>query len=88
VPTVAEQGFPGFEMTQWYGLNAPASMSPAAIDKLAAAAAKAVSDSGFACVTSTSLQGQSALRLCTINPLTTEADIAETLRRLAAARPG
>ena len=51
-----------------------------------AAAAKTVSDSGFACVTSTSLQGQSALRLCTINPLTTEADIAETLRRLAAAR--
>jgi len=24
VPTVAESGFPGFEMTQWYGLNAPA----------------------------------------------------------------
>ena len=24
VPTVAEQGFPGFEMTQWYGLMAPA----------------------------------------------------------------
>ena len=23
VPTVAEQGFPGFEMTQWYGLLAP-----------------------------------------------------------------
>jgi tripartite-type tricarboxylate transporter receptor subunit TctC len=24
VPTVAEQGYPGFEMTQWYGLLAPA----------------------------------------------------------------
>ena len=23
MPTVAEQGFPGFEMTQWYGLLAP-----------------------------------------------------------------
>ena len=23
VPTVAEQGFPGFEMTQWYGMLAP-----------------------------------------------------------------
>jgi tripartite-type tricarboxylate transporter receptor subunit TctC len=23
VPTVAEQGFKGFEMTQWYGLMAP-----------------------------------------------------------------
>jgi tripartite-type tricarboxylate transporter receptor subunit TctC len=42
VPTVAEQGFPGFEMTQWYGLLAPASMSQANADKLSAAAAKAV----------------------------------------------
>ncbi len=42
VPTVAEQGYPGFEMTQWYGLLAPASMPQAAVDKLAAAAAKAV----------------------------------------------
>ena len=29
VPTVAEQGFPGFEMTQWYGLLAPASLPQA-----------------------------------------------------------
>jgi tripartite-type tricarboxylate transporter receptor subunit TctC len=42
VPTVAEQGFPGFEMTQWYGLNAPANLPQPAIDRLAAAAAKAV----------------------------------------------
>ncbi len=42
VPTVAEQGYPGFEMTQWYGLIAPASMPQADADKLAAAAAKAV----------------------------------------------
>ena len=44
VPTVAEQGWPGFEMTQWYGhgLLAPASMAPAAVDKLALAAAKAI----------------------------------------------
>ena len=44
VPTVAEQGFPGFEMTQWYGLNAPANLPQAAIDKLAAAAAKAINE--------------------------------------------
>ena len=44
VGTVAEQGFPGFEMTQWYGLNAPASLSQSAIDKLAVAAAKAVKE--------------------------------------------
>jgi tripartite-type tricarboxylate transporter receptor subunit TctC len=42
VPTVAEQGFPGFEMTQWYGLNAPSSMAQANIDKLAVEAAKAI----------------------------------------------
>jgi tripartite-type tricarboxylate transporter receptor subunit TctC len=42
VPTVAEQGWPGFEMTQWYGLLAPASFAPANVDKLASAAARAV----------------------------------------------
>ncbi len=42
VPTVAEQGYPGFEMTQWYGLMAPASLPQAAADKLAVAAAAAV----------------------------------------------
>jgi tripartite-type tricarboxylate transporter receptor subunit TctC len=42
VATVAEQGFPGFEMTQWYGLLAPASMPAAAIDRLASEAAKAI----------------------------------------------
>ena len=42
VASVAEQGYPGFEMTQWYGLLAPASLPQAHADKLAAAAAKAV----------------------------------------------
>ena len=37
VPTVAEQGFAGFEMTQWYGMLAPASMPRPHVDKLAAA---------------------------------------------------
>ena len=44
VPTVAEQGYPGFEMTQWYGLLAPATLPPAVDAKLAAAAAKAVKE--------------------------------------------
>jgi hypothetical protein len=48
-----------------------------------AARAAAISADGFAAVTSTSLAGRSVLRLCTINPRTTEADIAETLERLA-----
>ena len=46
VPTVAEQGFPNFEMTQWYGLLAPSSMAAPAAEKLAAAAAKAVKEPG------------------------------------------
>lgn len=46
VPTVAEQGFPGFEMTQWYGLNAPSTMAQANIDKLAVEAAKAIRSVG------------------------------------------
>ena len=46
VPTVAENGYPGFEMTQWYGLNAPASMPPIAIEKIAAAAAVAMKNPG------------------------------------------
>lgn len=43
----------------------------------------ALSASGYATLTSTRLQGRSALRLCTINPRTTEADIEQTLERLA-----
>ncbi|WP_256856527.1 tripartite tricarboxylate transporter substrate binding protein [Variovorax sp. KK3] len=42
VPTVAEQGFPGFEMTQWYGLLAPANLAPANLAKLSAETMKAV----------------------------------------------
>ncbi len=37
---------------------------------------------GFAFLTSTTLKGITALRLCTINPRTTEADIIETIDRL------
>ncbi len=49
VPTVAEQGYKGFEMTQWYGLLAPSRMAKAHIDKLEqeairAARGKVVSD--------------------------------------------
>jgi tripartite-type tricarboxylate transporter receptor subunit TctC len=41
VPTVAEQGFKGFEMTQWYGLLAPSRWQKAHIAKLEAEAVKA-----------------------------------------------
>jgi len=42
VGTVAEQGYPGFETTQWYGLNAPAKTPAAIIKRLSEEAAKAV----------------------------------------------
>lgn len=41
VGTVAEQGYPGFETSQWYGLNAPGKTPQAIIQRLAAEAAKA-----------------------------------------------
>jgi tripartite-type tricarboxylate transporter receptor subunit TctC len=40
-PTVAEQGYPGFETSQWYGLNAPAKTPEAIIRRLSEEAAKA-----------------------------------------------
>jgi tripartite-type tricarboxylate transporter receptor subunit TctC len=54
---VAEQGYPGFEMTQWYGLLAPASLPQAAADKLAAATATAMRQPG----STEKLAGESAL---------------------------
>jgi aromatic-L-amino-acid decarboxylase len=48
-----------------------------------AARVAAVAATGDATVTSTVVRGRPALRLCTINPRTTEADIALTLQRLA-----
>jgi tripartite-type tricarboxylate transporter receptor subunit TctC len=47
-PTVAEQGYPGFEATQWYGLNAPAKTPPGVIERLAAEAAKAAKQPSLA----------------------------------------
>jgi tripartite-type tricarboxylate transporter receptor subunit TctC len=40
-PTVAESGYPGFETSQWYGLNAPAKTPAAIVGRLAAEAAVA-----------------------------------------------
>jgi len=42
----------------------------------------ALSATGYATLTSTRLQKRPALRLCTINPRTTESDIDRTLQRL------
>jgi glutamate/tyrosine decarboxylase-like PLP-dependent enzyme len=44
----------------------------------------ALAESGYAAVSTTELHGRTVLRLCTINPLTTEDDLAGTLARLRA----
>jgi hypothetical protein len=41
-----------------------------------------VLDDGFALLTSTVIKGKVALRLCTINPRTTDDDIVQTIERL------
>jgi tripartite-type tricarboxylate transporter receptor subunit TctC len=42
IPTVAETGIPGYEITQWYGLLAPAGTPPPVIQRLNAEVAKAL----------------------------------------------
>lgn len=54
-----------------------------ATDSAHVRAAAAITEDGFAAVSTTTLRGRAVLRLCTINPRTTEADLEETLRRLA-----
>lgn len=42
VPTVAEQGYPGFETSQWYGLMGPARLPEAVVKRLAEESARAM----------------------------------------------
>ena len=42
VPTIAEQGYPGFETSQWYGLQVPAGTPAAIIHRLAEESNKAL----------------------------------------------
>jgi tripartite-type tricarboxylate transporter receptor subunit TctC len=42
VPTVAEQGYPGFQMVSWFGFFAPTGTPPDVIQKLAEATAQAL----------------------------------------------
>lgn len=56
---------------------------PGAVEGEHAARAAALARDGYAVVTSTAVRDRSVLRLCTINPRTTEQDIDSTLDRLA-----
>ena len=44
VPTVAEQGLPGYEMSTWYGIFAPSGTPPEAIEKIGVEVRRAVAD--------------------------------------------
>ncbi|WP_256370449.1 tripartite tricarboxylate transporter substrate binding protein [Roseomonas sp. AR75] len=46
VPTMAESGFPGFDMDDWNGLFAPSDAPPAVIGKLQSVVAQACRDPG------------------------------------------
>ncbi|HEX2094573.1 MAG TPA: aminotransferase class V-fold PLP-dependent enzyme [Longimicrobiaceae bacterium] len=62
----------------------PPGATPEATDELNGRMVGEMLADGFALATSTVLRGRTVLRLCTINPRTTEPDIRETLRRLEA----
>ncbi len=61
---------------------APPSLDAAALDKLNRALVDALKRDGFAMISSTELRGRTALRMCTINPRTTDEDIRATVARL------
>jgi tripartite-type tricarboxylate transporter receptor subunit TctC len=45
LPTIAEQGFPGFDATSWYALVAPAGTPPSVIDRLHAESVRILGES-------------------------------------------
>src|SRR5262249_2596800 len=47
VPTLAEQGFPGFHMVSWTGMMAPAGTPRDIIERMAAELARALKDARF-----------------------------------------
>lgn len=42
IPTIAESGVPGYNVTAWYGVSAPAKTSPATVDRLNAEIVRAL----------------------------------------------
>jgi glutamate/tyrosine decarboxylase-like PLP-dependent enzyme len=59
---------------------APPSLSESKVDVLQGGMVEAMLKDGYALATSTVLAGRPALRLCTINPRTTDEEIVETVR--------
>lgn len=61
---------------------APAGLGAAAVDALNRRLVDRVVAEGFAMLSSTVLRGRTVLRMCTINPRTTEEDLRQTVRHL------
>ncbi len=61
---------------------APAGMSEQALDQLNQKISREISDSGFAQVLTTELNGKKVLRICALNPATTKEDMLETVELL------
>lgn len=72
VPTVAEQGYPGFRAETWNGIAAPAGTPDAVLQRMAGALGKACDDAGFR----TALE-----RLGTTPVCSTREGFAEAMRR-------
>lgn len=62
---------------------APAGVPEPELDALNQAISKKLNSDGYALLFTTELRGKKVLRMCAIHPQTTEADIKETVRRLA-----
>jgi aromatic-L-amino-acid decarboxylase len=77
VVTPAQMGVVTFRCT-------PPGTADAVRDQLNKALVEAMIEDGFAMISSTVLRGQTVLRMCPINPRTTDDDVQETVRRLAA----
>jgi tripartite-type tricarboxylate transporter receptor subunit TctC len=73
VPTVAEQGFPGFELGTWNGMAAPAGTPPAVVARIAGIMRQACGDAGVR---------EALLRIGTDPVCSTPEEMAASMRRL------
>jgi glutamate/tyrosine decarboxylase-like PLP-dependent enzyme len=75
VVTLAQMGIVTFRYV-------PEGMAPQKLDRLNRELVDEMIANGFAMISSTVLQGQTVLRMCTINPRTTKAHVRDTLHKL------
>ena len=84
--------YPGWEIVSTARLGivnfrcAPANIPPSRMDRLNQDIAREVTDSGYAQILTTELNGKRVLRMCTLHPETTEEDIRNTVRLLCESR--